>query len=550
MGGSRKEKGEIRIWRAKSSMHYTNSHQQARSEGQNCLHTMAWAKSPFYCGTPSSRQGEEGKKVKTSTKLVLDKQILDLKREDKRWKYWGYFGGSLSSKVEVQSLLLVGHRTPDPREDAFGLYGDGFDGEMASWSLDLNHLEFSIDCSGVVERVTSVLPGGKICKSACQAFSGGFSNGRVWVTAREGRFGDVNMAGVDFYNKLIDALLLKGIQPFVTLTHLDFPRELEERYEGWLSPESQKDFAYFAETCFKFFGDRVKYWVTINEPNIQVIHCYRTGNFPPSRCSKPFGNCLDGDSEKEPYIAAHNLILSHASAVDIYRTKFQKQQGGSIGIVLQAAWFEPISNSTADKSAAERAQSFFTNWLISFLPADWASISKMKYKDLCFGISKVDYLKVKFDAGYYVKDCISSPCKPAIGVTWTEGLYQQSSERNGVPIGESIPGTVDWMNVYPQGMEKVITYVQERYNNTPIFITENGYGCFDNPNSTIEEALHDIDRVKFMADSLDALMRAVRNGANVRGYFVWSLLDNFEWTYGNTDTCLAWGVTMDSIALK
>lgn len=194
----------------------------------------------------------------------------------------------------------------------------------------------------------------------------------------------------------------------------------------------------------------MKYWVTINEPNIQVIHCYRTGNFPPSRCSKPFGNCLDGDSEKEPYIAAHNLILSHASAVDIYRTKFQKQQGGSIGIVLQAAWFEPISNSTADKSAAERAQSFFTNWFLDPIirgkyPAEMEQIlgnvlpkfstsNKEKLR-----VSGLDFIGINHYTGYYVKDCISSPCKPAIGVTWTEGLYQQSSERNGVPIGESIP---------------------------------------------------------------------------------------------------------------
>ncbi|GMN49847.1 hypothetical protein TIFTF001_019012 [Ficus carica] len=369
-----------------------------------------------------------------------------------------------------------------------------------------------------------------------------------------GRFGDVNPVGVNFYNKLIDALLVKGIQPFVTLIHFDFPQELEERYGGWLSPESQKDFAYFAETCFKFFGDRVKYWVTFNEPNIQAIYGYRSGKFPPSRCSRPFGNCPEGDSEKEPFIAAHNIILSHASAVDIYRTKYQKQQGGSIGIVLHAAWFEPVSNSTADKIAAERAQSFFLNWLISCLPVDWFldPIIRGKYPaemEQILGsvlpkfstsdkqkleLPGLDFIGINHYTSYYVKDCIASPCEPAVGVTWTEGLYQRSSERNGVPIGESMPGTVDWMNVYPQGMEKTVTYVKERYNNTPIFITENGYGCFDNPNSTFEEALRDVNRVKFMGDYLDALLRAVRNGADVRGYFAWSLLDNFEWTYGYT----------------
>lgn len=85
----------------------------------------------------------------------------------------------------------------------------------------------------------------------------------------------------------------------------------------------RKDFGYFVDICFKSFGDRVKYWATFNEPNLQVILGYRTGVYPPSQCSTPFGNCTQGDSEKEPLVAAHNIILSHATAVDIYRTKYQ-----------------------------------------------------------------------------------------------------------------------------------------------------------------------------------------------------------------------------------
>ena len=86
---------------------------------------------------------------------------------------------------------------------------------------------------------------------------------------------------------------------------------------------SRKDFAYFAELCFEFFGDRVKHWVTFNEPNVQAVLAYRSGRFPPSRCSKPFGNCTKGDSEREPFVAAHNMILSHAVVADLYRTKYQ-----------------------------------------------------------------------------------------------------------------------------------------------------------------------------------------------------------------------------------
>ncbi|KAL8151193.1 hypothetical protein V2J09_021001 [Rumex salicifolius] len=178
----------------------------------------------------------------------------------------------------------------------------------------------------------------------------------------KGRYGHINLAGINFYNKLIDALLQQGIEPFVTLSHFDIPQELEDRYGSWLSPKLKEDFGYYAGFCFKIFGDRVKYWVTFNEPNVVVNDGYRTGKFPPNRCSGQYGNCTDGNSEKEPFIAAHNIILAHAIAARLYKTTYQKQQRGFIGIVLHAMWFEPISNSLEDKMAADRAQTFFTNW--------------------------------------------------------------------------------------------------------------------------------------------------------------------------------------------
>ncbi|KAL5990467.1 Beta-glucosidase 18 [Asimina triloba] len=179
-----------------------------------------------------------------------------------------------------------------------------------------------------------------------------------------GRFGEVNSAGIDFYNKLIDALLLKGIQPFVTINHFDIPQELEDRYGSWLNSQIQEDFAYFAEVCFKAFGDRVKYWTTFNEPNLLVKLSYIIGVYPPNRCSTNYGNCTGGggDSNINPYVAAHNIILSHASAVDIYRRKYQVDQGGSIGIVLSAYWYEPLTDTPIDRLAAERVLAFQLAW--------------------------------------------------------------------------------------------------------------------------------------------------------------------------------------------
>ncbi|KAI5590527.1 hypothetical protein BDE02_04G014700 [Populus trichocarpa] len=358
----------------------------------------------------------------------------------------------------------------------------------------------------------------------------------------KGRFGGVNMAGISYYNKLINALLLKGIQPFVSLTHFDVPQELEDRYGGFLSPKSQEDFGYYVDICFKYFGDRVKYWATFNEPNFQAIYGYRVGEYPPKRCSKPFGNCSHGDSEREPFIAAHNIILAHATAVDIYRTKYQREQRGSIGIVMNCMWYEPITNSTANKLAVERAQAFVLRWFLDPIifgryPEEMkevlgSTLPEFSRNDMNKLRKGLDFIGMNHYTSYYVQDCILSVCEPGKGSTRTEGSSLLTQEKDGVPIGK--PSEVDWLHVYPQGMEKMVTYVKERYNNTPMIITENGYSQVSNSNGNIEEFLHDTGRVEYMSGYLDALLTAMKKGADVRGYFAWSFLDNFEWTFGYT----------------
>nr|KYP58201.1 Beta-glucosidase 6 [Cajanus cajan] len=367
-----------------------------------------------------------------------------------------------------------------------------------------------------------------------------FSISWARILPAEGRFGEVNLAGINYYNKLINALLLKGIQPFVTLFHFDIPQELEDRYGAWLSPQSQEDFKFFADICFKYLGDRVKYWVTFNEPNYIVPLAYRIGIFPPCRCSSKFGDCNEGDSEKEPFVAAHNMILSHAAVVDMYRNKYQTEQGGKIGIVLHCDWFEPLSNSTEDKLATERAQSFNIKWILDPIlfgkyPKEMEMIlgtilPKFSSNDKAKLRRGLDFIGINHYASYYVRDCISTVCESGQGVTRTEGLYQQTSLKNGVPIGELTP--CDWLNVYPQGMKKILIYLKDRYNNTPMFITENGYGNLNDPDLTEEEYLNDFKRIEYMSGHLDNLMAAIREGADVRGYFAWSLLDNFEWKFG------------------
>ncbi|CAI9784139.1 unnamed protein product [Fraxinus pennsylvanica] len=116
---------------------------------------------------------------------------------------------------------------------------------------------------------------------------------------------------------------IEGIEPFVTIHHFDYPQELEDRYGSWLSTLMQDDFVHFAETCFNNFGDHVKYWSSINVPNLFGILGFEIGTFPPARCSSPFGNCRHGNSDIKPLFAVHNMLLAHAKAAKLYRTKFK-----------------------------------------------------------------------------------------------------------------------------------------------------------------------------------------------------------------------------------
>ncbi|XP_073111429.1 beta-glucosidase 18-like isoform X8 [Elaeis guineensis] len=288
-----------------------------------------------------------------------------------------------------------------------------------------------------------------------------------------GRFGKVNSVGITFYNRLIDALLLKGIQPFVTLNHYDVPQDLEDQYGAWLNPQIQKDFGHYADVCFKAFGKKVKYWSTLNEPNVVVILGFITGEYPPQHCSKPYGDCLSGDSNIEPYIAAHNIILAHATAVEIYKKKYQVKQGGSIGIAISARWYEPLRDIPADCLAVQRALAFDIAWFLD----------------------------------------------PVIFGEYPPEMRQTSMPDN---------------YVFPDGMEKIIMYIMQRYNNIPMFITENGYAQGSTSNDPTTDMLNDTSRVEYLHGYLTSLTRAVRQGADVRGYFIWSLLDNFEWLYGYT----------------
>ncbi|KAL5737966.1 hypothetical protein ACOSP7_030727 [Xanthoceras sorbifolium] len=361
----------------------------------------------------------------------------------------------------------------------------------------------------------------------------------------KGRFGEVNPSGIRFYSNLIDNLLLRGIEPFVTIHHHDLPQELEDRYGSWLSPLIQEDFVYFAKLCFENFGERVKYWTTFNEPNLFTEMAYIRGWYPPAHCSPPFGNCSAGNSDTEPLIALHNMLLSHAKAVKLYRKSFQEKQGGCIGIVAHAFMYEPLRDEESDREAVRRTLAFKVAWMLDplvygdypqemrqYLGNNLPSFTEEESKYIK---GSIDFIGINHYATLYAKDCLQTPCPctqfPCIsgGGRAIQGFTYTIGERDGVLIGE--PTGNPRFFVVPKGMEKLVNYIKERYNNIPMYVTENGYSP-PQKNEQLLQLLHDVKRINYHKNYLTALARAIRNGADVRGYFVWSLMDNLEWTEG------------------
>ncbi|XP_027357327.1 beta-glucosidase 12-like [Abrus precatorius] len=353
--------------------------------------------------------------------------------------------------------------------------------------------------------------------------------------------GGVNNEGINYYNNLINELLAKGLQPFVTIFHWDLPQALEDEYGGFLSLNIVNDFKDYAELCFREFGDRVKYWVTLNEPWVFSRFGYAEGNLAPGRCSSWQNlDCTGGDSATEPYIVSHHQLLAHAVAFNIYKTKYQASQNGLIGITLVSNWVLPLSDTESDHHAAQRALDFMLGWYMEPLTTGYYP-SSMRYlvgnRLPKFSENQMKLLRGSFDffgLNYYSSAYAADApqlceARPSF---LTDSLVNFSTVRNGIPIGPRAAS--EWLYVYPKGIREVLLYIKSKYNNPLIYITENGMDEFNDPTLSLEQALRDTDRIDYYYHHLYYLQSAIKDGVNVKGYFAWSLLDNFEWAGGYT----------------
>ncbi|KAL9420923.1 hypothetical protein AB3S75_038485 [Citrus x aurantiifolia] len=353
--------------------------------------------------------------------------------------------------------------------------------------------------------------------------------------------GGVNPLGVQFYNNLIDELIANGIKPFVTLFHWDLPQVLEDKYGGFLSSEIVKDFGDYADFCFKTFGDRVKQWATMAEPNSISIGGYAIGVYAPGRCSSSLGsNCAAGDSATEPYIVSHNLLLSHATAVKLYKEKYQGHQKGEIGITIVTQWFIPKTESPADQEAASRMLDFLFGWfahpitygeypevMTTLVGSRLPNFSKTESEMLK---GSYDFLGINYYAPMYAEDSSSSTSNSDTISYSTDSRVTLSTHKDGNPIGT--PTTLPWIFLYPKGIKDFMLYIKSKYNNPAIYITENGVA--DAKDVEPAQARKDDLRIKCYQEHLWYLLEAIKEGVNVKGYYAWSFLDNFEWDAGFT----------------
>lgn len=255
-----------------------------------------------------------------------------------------FLWGAASSAYQYEGAVHTDGRGPCIWDTFSALPGKIFDGETAEFA-DESYERYLEDID-VLKRI------------GLKYYRMSLAWPRIFPSGR----GELNEKGIDHYNKVFDALLEAGITPIVTLYHWDLPQALEDEYLGWLSNEIENDFVAYADTCFSHFGDRVKYWSTMNEPWTFCVLGYDAGTFAPGRCSNRT-ICAVGDSATEPYLCAHNVLNTHSAVVQLYRKKYQKEQKGIIGIVLNQDFAEPQNESNpADVAAAQRANEFKIGW--------------------------------------------------------------------------------------------------------------------------------------------------------------------------------------------
>jgi len=328
----------------------------------------------------------------------------------------------------------------------------------------------------------------------------------AWPRVLPDGTGTVNPAGLAFYDRLVDALLEAGIRPFATVYHWDLPQALQDR-GGWPARDTAHALGEYAGVLGAALGDRVQDWFTVNEPLCSAWIGHLEGRMAP------------GEQDIARAVpAAHHLLLGHGLAVQALRAA---APGARVGAVVNLSPCEPASADPADLAAARRADGHTNRWWLDPLhgrgyPADMVEVygvePPVRDGDLATIATPTDHLGLNY---YFRQVVTDDPAGPP--------PYARM-----VPVPDAVRTDMDW-EVHPDGLEQLLTRLAGDYGVPRVFVTENGSAW---PDEVVDGTVADLARADFLEAHVAAATRAVGQGVPLAGYFVWSLLDNFEWSYG------------------
>jgi beta-glucosidase len=321
--------------------------------------------------------------------------------------------------------------------------------------------------------------------------------------------GRVNERGLDFYRRLVDELRKNGIKPMATLYHWDLPAAIDDR-GGWLNRDVADWFAEYAQVMFRALDDGVEWWATLNEPWVVTDGGYLHGALAPGH-----RNLFESP------IASHNLLRAHGRAVQAYRAVGKKV----IGLVVNLEPKSPASDSDEDRAATARADAYMNR---QYLDPVFRGSYPDELREM-FGEAWPDFPESDFEV-------IGAPVD-FIGINYYKrGVVEASlkvvERADNIHIPGSIYTETGW-EVHAPGLTGILTWFRERYGAMPVYITENGAAFYDPP-VAVSDPVDDPLRVHYLHEHVAAMQRAIESGVDIRGYFVWSLLDNLEWSLGYT----------------
>jgi len=319
--------------------------------------------------------------------------------------------------------------------------------------------------------------------------------------------GKPNSKGLDFYNRLVDGILDRGIEPMITLYHWDLPQVLQEQHQGWESRDTIDYFGVYAQQMFSALGDRVSNWITLNEPFCSSHTSYFMGEHAPGVCDA-----------KRSFQVAHHLLLAHGKAVQAFRSEVP---GGNIGLTNVTSCIEAASSSEEDKRAAFLGNQFVNDWfyatpIYGSYPSELSETLKPLglYPEVKNGDFEIIREPIDFwGVNYYTRQLVKADPGGMMGIAHDK---------------PRLPTTDMGWEIYPQGLTQCLKQVSE-YGSLPLYVTENGCAEKD---MVFRDKVHDEKRVKYIREHIKAVQNAINQGIIVKGYFLWSFLDNFEWAYG------------------